>query len=166
MQHQRPLANDYFCSHCSRTFVNPYTFNRHVESRICYRVGIGGGSRGKKHRKKGKNKGNYDIENNGEHNKSRGAKSKKFECDECRTKFARRSILLRHKQRYHMNIPISFPCGFCSKLFPNGEELDRHRKKEHPRKRRNNDFYLRKHALKNVCQVCHTLTPVFILLHI
>ena len=135
----------FFCRNCPRNFSNAYTFNRHIESEICLR--LGGGRRG---RKRGGRR-------------PAGRPRKEHVCDECGQRFARRQSLLTHKQRVHMNIKISFPCGICSRLFDSGKDLDEHRARAHERRR---GFYQKKHALKNACQVCDSLSARLAFLYV
>ena len=72
-------------------------------------------------------------------------------CQDCGQNLSSRYALNRHRQRFHLNVRIHFPCGLCNKLFANGIELDRHRSEKHSRT--NDEFYLRNHALKKSCQV-------------
>jgi len=119
------------CPNCSQKFSYKKSFKKHVL--LCTKKelekSLGGA-------KKKSSKSNTE--------------QSKFNCDECDRTFNAKQNLKAHKQRYHSNFPITFPCGFCTKSFESGYDLDQHRLNDHQRK---SDFYERETAFRKTCQV-------------
>ena len=132
----------FFCVKCDKAFASNHSYKRHVRNNVCDRVPLGGIRRGRQQRHAEAQSESLRAET--------GTSAEQLACSDCDRVFTRRRNLLNHRQRYHMNVRIRYPCGFCQQSFLSANELDSHRTRAHQSR---NSFYERASALRRSCQV-------------